>query len=136
MKEMEIEIRKMKPEDEAFIYSTWLRGLYYGNSYYRKIDKDHYMAHQSQIIAHSLEMEDVRVAVLKDDPDVILGYAVIGTLPPRNGKILRWVFVKQTFRRFGIAKKLIDGENIIAVSSLTKTGDALRKDLLYLPFID
>jgi GNAT superfamily N-acetyltransferase len=123
--------RAMLAGDESFIYSTWLRGLYYGNSFYGAIEKQIFFKSYSPVVAKLLNLATVRVACLETDPDVILGYAII------SGSTLHWCFVKQAWRRQGIAKQLLAGSEIAAVSHLTKPGDAIRKSKQWLfnPFL-
>lgn len=57
----------------------------------------------------------VKVACLKDDPEIILGYAIY------NEFNLHWVFVKKSWREIGIAKNLVPS-NVETVTHLTKVG--------------
>lgn len=72
----------------------------------------------------------IKVACLKDSPDVILGYAVY------EGHCLHWVQCKQAWRGIGIAK-LLCPETITTVSHLTRLGKTLmfKKNLVFNPFI-
>lgn len=135
-------IRDMTPDDEAFIYSTWLRGLYYGNEWFNLIrPKDVFMAAYHLVIERLLKYPatSVKVACLKSDPTTVLGYAVFHFVAP-NYKALDWVFVKRRWRSIGIAKSLVpmDQLQINTVTHLTKTGVTLLYDhptLNFNPFI-
>lgn len=128
---MEIKIRTVRESDLAFIYATFLRGLYYGNSWYGTINKkdffDNYPAVLDKIIRKSL----INIACLTEDEDVILGYSIA------EPGILHWVGVKEAWRMQGIAKKLLADFDIKAVTHTTKAGDAIRKkkNWIYNPFL-
>lgn len=114
-----IDVRPYASEDKNFILATWLRGLYYGDTWYREIKKSIFMAnyHNFLEIILSRPNTSISVACLKDEPSVILGYAVM-----RNDKpVLHWVFVKKPWRSIGISKLLIPADTQ-SVSHLTKTG--------------
>ena len=113
-------VRPGKPEDINFILATFLRGLYYGESYFSLIPKAIFMSNYKVVAIALLTRHQVRVACLPDDQDVILGYSIVS----HDHKILHWVQVKQVFRKKGIARSLVPKE-VKQVSHLTKLGVAL-----------
>ncbi len=117
-----VTIRNTVNADRSFIFSTWLRGLRYGNSWFKLIDADSYYKHYHKVIEGLLQHPDtiIKVACLKEDSDVILGYVVY-----RNN-ILDYVFVKTAWRNIGIAKMLVPADFKI-VSHLTATGQNMLK---------
>lgn len=125
-------IREGVEADRNFILATWLRGLRYGNEWFELIPKDVYFEFYQKVIETILSRPEtsVKVACLKDDGDVILGYAVY------SGNRLDWTFVKKEWRSIGIAKSLIPKE-ITTVSHITALGKSiLRKhpELHFNPF--
>lgn len=102
--------------------ATWLRGLYYGESWFSSIDKRIFMTNYKQFLEAILAKSDIKVACLCDDKDIILGYSVLSKANPT----LHWLFVKSAFRKQGIGKSLVPTE-ITYVSHLTELG----KNLLY-----
>ena len=123
---MQIVTRAYNPEtDKSFIYSTWLKGLFYGNSYFGSIDKAVYFDRYERVLDHILNKPgtEVRIAGLSDDADTILGYLVI------EGPTVHWVHVKTGWRRQGIAKLLIGGSVLSSVSHTTPAGNAIRTKL-------
>ncbi len=128
-------IRGYLPGDEAFIFSTWLRGLYYGNSWFREIDKDLFMENYHRAISSILSKPGVEISVscLKEDPETILGYAVY----ERGRSALHWVFVKEVWRKFGIMKRLIPSDQEWkCVTHLTTVGKAIKpKEIIFNPFL-
>lgn len=128
-------IRPFTEFDLSFIFATWLRGLYYGNSWFREIDKDLFMENYHRVVEAILARPTVEVSVacLKDDPNTILGYVVL----ERTRQTLHWAFVKEVWRRFGIAKKLIDDQAAItSVTHLTSVGRSLKPEQIkFNPFL-
>lgn len=106
--------------DRAFIYSTWLRGLRYGNDYFELIESGAYYENQHKIIEDILDDVStvILVACLKDDTDVILAYSVY------SGDRLHYVHVKKSWRGIGIAKSLVP-QFIQRVSHITKVGKSI-----------
>jgi hypothetical protein len=126
-----ITIRSYKPDDYNFILATWLRGLYYGNDWFGKIPKEIYMDRYHKVIDAILRKPTIQasLAVLLEDPDVILGYSIY------EPDILHWVYVKTAWRRIGIAKDIVPrGTN--TVTHLTKIGDQIRKQMEFNPFLE
>src|SRR5580692_5240979 len=118
-----VSVRGPMPEDINFIFASWLRGLYYGNTFFGEIPKDIFMDKYHQVIQNILTKATVRVACLKDDPEVILGYSVIRNT--EAGETLDWVFVKSAWRRVHIGKSLVPNK-LNAVTHLTKIGRSLK----------
>ena len=109
---MNILIRDIHEDDLAFIFSTWLLGLRYGNEAYKEIDKDVYFSNYKKVIDQLLKCSQVRVACLPDDPSVVLGYVVY------ESTRLHWVFVKKAFRKLSIASQLLP-KDITSYSHVT-----------------
>lgn len=116
-------VRPPKPEDVNFILATMLRGLYYGDTWFSQIPKDIFMKEHHRVLVNTISRPDckVRVAVLPDDEDVILGYSV--TL---KDEALVWVYVKSSFRKMGIAQSIVP-ISVKAVTYLTRLGSAILK---------
>lgn len=97
--------RFMQDSDVPFIYAQWLRGLYYGNPWFREIDQKVYFDKYHKIIETLLARDSVQVRIvcLKEDADVILAFIVTED----NGSILHWIFTRPVWRRIGIAKELV-----------------------------
>jgi hypothetical protein len=129
-----VAIREYLPGDRNFILATWLRGAYYGQDYFRQIPKDTFMAQYHAFVEKILASPSVkiRVACLKDDPEVILGYSVLGS----ESQVLNWVFVKSAWRAIGIGKSLIPPQ-VQSVSHITKVGQSIlakHPDVVFNPF--
>jgi len=113
-------IRTSNPDDQPFIYSTFLRSLYYGNSWFTLIKKDSFMKNYHRVVEALLQNSQIDVACLKEDPSVILGYVI------HRANLLHFVFVKKVWRKIGIAKSLIPSK-IDTVTHLTKQGILMLK---------
>ncbi len=115
-------IRGSVDADRNFILATWLRGLKYGNDWFHAIDSEAYYKHYQAVLQALLDRPttEVKVACLKDDPDVILGYLV------HKGPRIDWVFIKSAWRGIGIARSLIP-PGAHTVTHLTKVGMIILK---------
>lgn len=134
-KTTQLATRGYTDNDHNFILATWLRGLYYGDSWFSVIPKNVFMENYHRFIENRLKTPGIKISVvcLKDDPEVILGYSVSRTIEGIN--ILDWIFVKSAWRNLGIAKSLIP-QPIHAVSHLTKVGKSLKPaNVIFNPFI-
>lgn len=114
---MKIALRQAVESDLPFIFSTWLKGLYYGSPWWREMQKDVFFCDYHTVISNLLSRDGVQTIILclSEDPDTILGYSVY------TEKILHWVFVKKAFRKFGFSKQLIPTD-VTTYTHLTKMG--------------
>ncbi len=126
-----IDYRNHLTDDRNFILATFLRGLYYGDSWFSEINKSVFMEHYHKVINYLIDKKtiNIRVACLKDDPTVILGYAIF------EGDTLHWVFIKKSWRNIGLAKDLVP-KDIKIVTHLTSVGLSIskRKGFEFNPF--
>jgi len=86
----------------AMIYSKFLRSLRYGNEMFKLIDQEPYFKNYHSYIAALLRRPEsiVKIAVLSDDSDVALGWAL---LEPNK---LHYIYVNKDNRHIGIGKTL------------------------------
>lgn len=84
------------------IFSKWLRSLRFGNNLFKKMDSDEYYKNYHKYIENLLAKPDaaIRIAVLTDDHDVVLGFAV------GREDVLDYIYVQKEFRKIGVAKQL------------------------------
>lgn len=127
-----ITTRDYVPSDKSFILATWLRGLRYGNDWFLAIDSTAYFQTYHRVLEQLLASPNstIKVACLKDDSDVILGYSVY------KKNRLDWLFVKKAWRGIGIAKQLIP-QDITVVTHLTTVGRSMLKkspNIIFNPF--
>lgn len=121
------DIRDATSEDMAFVMATFLRGLYYGDEYFSQIPKDIFMSHYSKAAKLAWESPriKVKVACLKEDKNVILGYSIISA----DERAIVWLFVKTAWRKQGIGKSLLPADPIY-VTHLTTLGKSLLTEKL------
>ena len=75
----------------------------------------------------------IKVACLKDDPEVILGYAILSKVHPA----IHFFFVKIAWRGIGIARSLVPKDTHSA-THLTKVGLSIIKKhpgIVFNPFL-
>lgn len=98
-------VRDFKDSDKSFVLATFLRGLYYGDSWFSLIPKSIFMNNYKTIAVMLVESPKttIKVACLKEDPDVILGYSILGS----NFNTIHWCYVKSAWRKQGIGRALL-----------------------------
>ena len=137
-----ISIRDYNSTDRNFILATWLRGMYYGDTMFSHIPKNIFMENYHRILERFLLAPGViiKIACLKDEPEVILGYSVSRKLQHGEADVvvLDWMFVKSAWRKIGIGKLLIPNR-VNACTHLTKVGLAILKtklpNVIFNPFL-
>jgi GNAT superfamily N-acetyltransferase len=116
------------------VYSKWMRSLRFGNDYFKLIESSSYYGVYHRFIATLLDHPDtlVRLAVLSDNADVVLGFSV------SRGPVLDYVHVQRDYRRQGIARSLVP-QPLLAITHITKPAMAIwaskLKDVVFNPFI-
>lgn len=72
------------------------------------------------------------VCAASEEPDQILGWVAIEVMPENVGTILHYVYVKELYRREGLAKELISraipNKNPVYFTHETRAGLKLIKD--------
>lgn len=99
------DVRDYKDSDKSFVMATFLRGLYHGDTWFSLIPRNIFMDNYKHVIASLVAnpTNTIKVACLREDPDVIIGYSVLG----HNFQTVHWVYVKSAWRKRGIAKSLV-----------------------------
>ncbi len=121
------DIRPALPEDMAFVMATFLRGLYYGDTWYQQVPKDIFMDYYAKAAAIAWKSPQIRITVacLKEDSNIILGYSITSA----DEKALVWMFVKSAWRKQGIGKSLLPA-NLECVTHLSTLGKSLIQEKL------
>lgn len=125
MMDEQIVKRAFRETDTAIIYDTWAKGAWYAKQKPIRTDRDQWFQSFHAYIQSILERAEISVACLSTDPDFIVGYAIL------DKEALEWVYVKNMFRRQGIAAFLLKNLPIAAVntSTITKIGQQLLPKL-------
>lgn len=100
------DVRDFKPEDTNFILASLKNGVYYGDERFKNVDKREFMKGYEPIankMIFDTRYNVVKVACLKDEPDVILGYSILSA----DYQGIKWVYVKERWRKKGIGKALV-----------------------------
>lgn len=103
-----VKLRPYQPTDENFILNSWLK-IYYMSRSSGPIPQDMFAPTYRPIIRRLLTGRpevDTTVAVTTEDDDQILGYIVHEQ--SMRGAVIFWCYVKQSFRRMGVATKLLN----------------------------
>lgn len=115
------------------VLSKWMRSLKYGNDYFKLVDNDAYFENYNVFIKHILNKKGVivRLAVLTEDRDVVLGWSVF------EGPILHFVHVHKDMRKQGIGTSLVP-RGMKVITHLTKIGLSIwaskYQDVIFNPF--
>lgn len=128
------DVRAAKNSDYNFVIATFLRGLYFGDSWFSLVPKTIFMANY-HTVAHNLLNHPktvVLIACLKEDPDVVLGYSILSS----DLQNVHWVYVKSAWRKQGIGAELIPASvaNITHLSTLGKSLMVKRPNMIFDPF--
>ncbi len=119
-------IRDSKDSDKNFILATFLRGLYYGETWFSDIPKDIFMDNY-KLIAQALINSPkvvIKVACLPEDADTIIGYSILSN----DYQTVHFVYVKSIWRLKGVGKSLVP-QHPTFVSHLTQLGKTLLSKL-------
>lgn len=95
---MTVTIRPFNHDTDAgFVFSTWPKGAYYGaiDPIYKS--KRVFFNEMYDHVQVMLETAHVMIACLSEASDTIIGYAI------RSEDVLEWVYVKEDFRKQGVA---------------------------------
>ncbi len=126
---------KLPSQYIPMLFSRWLRSLRFGNPLFKKVRSKDYFRNYHTYIEKLLSKPDsqVRLAVLSDDHDVVLGFSV------SREDVLDYVHVHTDYRKIGIGAKLIP-EGITTFTHLTETATNIwqynekYKELKFNPF--
>lgn len=109
--------------DAPFIFSSWRNSVWYDSHVTDKIDSSFY--HQkTQEIKKTIsdQKTHIKMAVLKRNPEHLIGYVVI------NNSVIEFVYVKLDYRKQGVATILCKGLTKV-VTPMTKIGASIVKRL-------
>ena len=106
--------KELPSQYESMLFSRWMRSLRFGNQLFKRLPSDEFYKQYKVFLENLLAKPDsqVRVAVLSDDKDVVLGFSV------SREDVLDYVHVHTDFRRLGIGRKLVP-EGITTFTHMT-----------------
>lgn len=121
-------LRPANETDKNFILSTWLKSYHtHGNEYRKPPSQIYYQEHQ-ELIKKKLETCAVTIATTTDDETQIIGYIV------SDSACVHYLYVKNLFRGFKIAKKLLQTTGAALYSHHTSYSEQLNKGFAYNPY--
>ncbi len=108
--------KHLPPQYKSLVFSKWLRSFRFGNPDFEKINSDEYFKHYHLFIENLMNKPDsvIRLAVLTDDRDVVLGFSV------SREDVLDYIHVHRDHRKQGIGSMLVP-EGTTTFSHITKT---------------
>lgn len=100
---LKIKASEFPEQYRNMLYSKFLRSLKFGNEYFRLIDQDSYYKMYHAYIESLLArpQSSIKLAVLTDEPDVVLGWALL------EPKVVHFCYVNRDNRRIGICTSLL-----------------------------
>ena len=102
---IKLRIRDATETDVNFIFNSWLKS-YRDSEFAKHIANEIYFAEHHKLVERLLKTNNVSVACDQSDPDHIYGFICAGHT---DGIFtVHYLYVKHTFRRFGIATALLD----------------------------
>ena len=102
----EIKIRNPSPEDIPFIYATWLNSYCHDSALGKSVRNSVFHKEYKEVIDRIIQNSQALIACHTDDPNVLFGYLIY------SDGVAHYSFVKEAFRRFGIAKELLKESNL------------------------
>ena len=101
---MQVVERMAEKGDLSFIYDTWLQSSRYDGNIGRSCRNSVFFEGQKLVIDRLLMQSKTVIACADKNRELIYGYAVGET--ETEEQMLHYVYVKEAYRRFGIASKL------------------------------
>lgn len=129
------DVRDAVEADKNYIYASFLRGLYYGKSMWSELPKQVFMDTYKKVVETLVNNPDtvIKVACLKDDPNIILGYSILSN----DFTTIHYINVKSVWRRGGIGRALVP-QFPTTVTHLTAVGKSLlakfKSEVTFNPF--
>lgn len=132
--------RSFHESDHAFIFATWLRCYRHTSYFSKRIRNPEFFKGHWKIVDAILKKPSTQVLIAhpRDDEETILGYLVCDL---ENRKLVHFLYVKETFRMMGIARKMmanleLEIEKIFFTHWTYPVDEFMRKwpDMIYDPY--
>lgn len=109
--------------DAGFLFSSWPKGVYHASANNIAVHKEEFFRIFYDYVKQMIHSADISIACMSDDHHTILGYSVI------YEDELQWIYVKELFRRHGIATLLLKNQVLDGFNedNLTKAGLAILR---------
>ena len=111
----------MQPSDRHYILSSWLRSYAAKGREWRDYGSPGaFAADYVPVVRALLRRSQVIVASLREEPDVVVGWAAI------EGDCVHYVLVKPRWRQLGVARWLLQDFAALPLAFTHRTSDAMR----------
>lgn len=97
-------LRMSNTNDEPFIFNSWMKS-FQSSPFANGLAPELYFKFQHKLIEEVFGCHMIKVAHHADDPNQIFGYIAYEYSEPQT-VVIHYCFVKQAFRKMGIAKQL------------------------------
>jgi GNAT superfamily N-acetyltransferase len=104
--------------DSGFIISSWPKNAYFSAAEPIHTKKDKWFRAFYEHVKHHLAHSEITIACSIDAPYAIFGYSIV------DKEILEFVYVKELYRKQGIATMLVP-ERIKEFRNITKIGKSI-----------
>lgn len=138
--------RPGREQDAPFIFNSWLRS-YRRSKAAQQVGNDVYYAQHHKCIERTLQRASTQVLVAVPaalgESDTICGYIVTERVPGADkALVVHYVYVKETFRRLGLAKGMLQAagwgtDTVCLHTHLTAHAEAatMKYGLIYNPYL-
>ncbi len=99
-------IRTSTAQDLPFIWNSWLKSYRDNNGQAKAVASETYFTEHRALVGALCKRSAILIACAADYPEQIYGYAVFEAFAGPM-LVLHYVYVKRTYRRFGIASELV-----------------------------
>lgn len=130
---MKIKMRVPTEEDTSFIFNSWLKS-YRSSNFAKDQCNTVFFENYKKIVSDIIERSLITIVCNPEDDNHLYGYIVFENLPGSN-LLVHYLYVKHTYRKQGIAKRLVDSvrtsSNPILASHNTQVCKA-SKSIIYI----
>jgi GNAT superfamily N-acetyltransferase len=139
MKQAPYNIREAETKDVPFIFNSWLKS-YRNSNFARPLENTIYFSEHHKVIERVLQHHGVIIACNPEDPSQIYGFLCAGYVD--GILVLHYAYVKQPFRKLGIAKALLNcleqpDDSAILYTHQTRVAQTVapRYNMIYHPYL-
>lgn len=134
-------VRQATQGDVNFIFNSWLKSAHGNLPKLTEIPHNIFYSEHHKLLEKILRRCTVLIACDKNDQTVIYGYIVAEII--YGFPVIHYVYVKQPFRRLGIAKMLLNcletnNDSVIFTSHISKSFNAHlsnKRHFIYNPYL-
>lgn len=102
---MKVTLRPLTNNDLPMILSAWLRGAYHLCPAFRDMPKSLFYGIHEPNVKRIISLSDTLIACDPEDPSHILGFITFRDY--KHFTVVHWLYVKQQFRGFKLARHLL-----------------------------